>query len=96
MQAELRASYKPTSPVRSSLKGSLEYFLTERYCLYTVHERKVYRCDIHHLPWPLQDAQAQIPTNTVASASGIHLPSSDPLLHFAKRLEVLIWPLHRA
>ena len=94
--AEFRASYKPIAPPRQSERNSLEHFLTERYCLYTVHEREVYRCDIHHLPWPLQDAEAQIETNTVASASGIHLPSSAQLLHFAKQLEVLIWPLVRA
>jgi hypothetical protein len=71
----------------------LEYFLTERYCLYTVHERNVYRCEIHHLPWPLQDAQATLEVNTMAAAAGIQLPERVPWLHFAKRLDVLIWPL---
>jgi hypothetical protein len=31
----------------------------------------------------------------MASAAGIALPPSQPLLHFAKKLDVLIWPLVR-
>lgn len=93
--AELRAQYRPTSSVRLREPGSLEHWLTERYCLYTVAEGKVYRGDIHHVQWPLQDAAAQIENNTMLSAAGISLPSIPPLLHFAKRLEVLIWPLRR-
>jgi hypothetical protein len=53
----------------------------------------VYRSEIHHEQWPLQDAEAEIQENTMAAAAGITLPNSAPLLHFAKRLEVLIWPL---
>jgi len=95
MAAEFRGRYRSVTPVRQSRKDSLEHFLTERYCLYTVVGGRVHRCDIHHLPWPLQKAEAQIETNTMAYASGILFPSSDPLLHFAQRLDVLIWPLRR-
>lgn len=94
--ADFRGIYQPAGPVRQSLKNSLEHFLTERYCLYTVHNRQVYRCDIHHLQWPLQDAQARLETNTMAAGAGIQLPDSMPLLHFARQLEVLIWPLRHA
>ncbi len=80
-QAEFRGSYRPTGPVRE--KMPIERFLTERYCLYTTHKRELYRCDIHHLPWPLQDAEADIERNTVAAAAQISLPDTAPLLHFA-------------
>jgi hypothetical protein len=88
--------YHPIAPVRRSEKNSVEHFLTERYCLYTVQGGNVHRCEIHHRPWPLQDAQAEIDVNTMAAAAGIHLPKSAPLLQFARRLDVLIWPLHAA
>ena len=94
--AEFRASYRPISEVRFRDNGSLEHWLTERYCLYTTHQEQVYRCDIHHLPWPLQDAQAGIEINTVAVADGLSLPATRPILHFSCRQEVLIWPLSRA
>jgi uncharacterized protein YqjF (DUF2071 family) len=73
----------------------LEHWLTERYCLYTVFRGQVYRCDIHHVPWPLQSAAAEIRVNTMAAAAKIDLPSTPPLLHFARKQEVLIWPIHR-
>jgi len=93
--AEFRASYRPVGPVRVRDQGTIEDFLTARYCLYTVHQGHVCRCEIHHLPWPLQDAEADFECNTVARAAHITLPGSTPLLHFSKRLEVLIWPLRR-
>lgn len=94
--AELRARYAPHSAIRLRAPGTLEHWLTERYCLYTAHRARIYRCEIHHAPWPLQDASAQISANTMASAAGIHLPHAPPLLHFSKRQEVLVWPLQPA
>ena len=75
-------------------KGSLEYFLTERYCLYVVERGKVRRADIHHVPWPLQRAEAQVVRSTMALADGIELPQEAPHLLFAKRLDVLVWLSH--
>lgn len=92
--AIFRAHYGATSPPRSAQPGSIEYFLAERYCLYTVWRGAVYRGDIHHLPWPLQHASAQIEENTVARAIGIEMDAMRPdLTSFAKELKVLIWPL---
>jgi uncharacterized protein YqjF (DUF2071 family) len=93
--AEFRGRYRAVADVRVREKGSIENWLTERYCLYTVHGGCVYRGEIHHAPWPLQEAEAEFETNTVASAAGISLPATAPLLQFARRLEVLIWPLRR-
>ena len=94
-QAGFEASYQGVSSVCRRDKRTLEHFLTERYCLYTTHDLHVYRGDIHHLPWPLQNAEAEIRRNTVAAAAQIAPQDCCPLLHFAKRLEVLIWPLRR-
>lgn len=94
--AEFHAAYRPITQVLPRNKNSLEHWLTARYCLYAVHQSEVYQCEIHHLPWPLQDAEALIEQNTMASAASINLPDTEPLLHFSKRLDVLIWPLRRA
>jgi uncharacterized protein len=95
--AQFTATYRPTGPVRNPERGSLEYFLTERYCLYTVDRKdRVMRGDIHHPPWPIQSAVGDIRENTMADAAGIHLPQSAPLLHFAKRQDVVVWPLRGA
>jgi uncharacterized protein len=95
-QAEFRGRYGPIAPVERRQPGSLEHWLTERYCLYTVHRDTVYRGEIHHAPWRVQDASAKIGANSMASAADIILPDINPLLHFAKHQDVLIWPLERA
>lgn len=88
--AEFRARYRPAGEAFTAAPGTLEYFLTERYCLYTVlRGGRVLRVDIDHVPWPLQPAEAEIETNTMAAASGIALPNRPPLLHFARRLDVV-------
>jgi uncharacterized protein YqjF (DUF2071 family) len=94
--ADFEATYGPTGEVFEAKLGSLEDWLTARYCLYAVDRReRVYRGEIHHLPWPLQRAEAAIKTNSMAQAGGIQLPDIPPLLHFSRRLEVLIWALRR-
>jgi uncharacterized protein YqjF (DUF2071 family) len=93
-RAVLRASYEPAGPVSHPADGTLEHFLTERYCLYTVDGRgRVRRADIHHAPWPLQPARAEFAENTMTEALGLRLPDGEPLLHYAARQDVLIWPL---
>jgi uncharacterized protein YqjF (DUF2071 family) len=94
--AELKGRYRPTGSVRIRNQGTLEHWLTERYCLYTLVRNSVYRSEIHHAPWPLQDSEGEFSVNTLAIAAGIHLPEIQPLLHFAKRLKVLVWPLKKA
>lgn len=72
-------------------RGSLEYFLTERYCLYARRrDGAVLRSEIHHAPWHLQRARAEFAENTMTKALGVDL-SGKPLLHFAKLQEVVVW-----
>jgi hypothetical protein len=72
--AEFKATYEPVSTPFVPGVGSVEYFLTERYCLYH-HNRHghPYRLEIHHRPWSLQLARATITMNTMAAASHLTL-----------------------
>lgn len=84
--------YRPAGEVFRGQAGSLEHFLTERYCLYAVDaEGRIIRGEVHHAPWPLQRAEAEIVSNTMPEADGIHFAATKPLLHFAKRLDVVVW-----
>lgn len=95
-EAELVATYQPVGPVFRAAPGSLEDWLTARYCLYAVSRSgRLYRGDIHHVPWPLQPAEAEIARNTMARAQGISLPNVQPLLHYAERMDMLCWPIRR-
>jgi uncharacterized protein len=86
------ATYEPAGKPFEPSPGSLEYFLTERYCLYHRNHRNVpYRLEIHHPPWTLQPARGQLLRNEMADINGIALPHSPPLLHFAKRQDMVAW-----
>jgi uncharacterized protein YqjF (DUF2071 family) len=88
-----RARYGPEGPELPVRDGSLERWLAERYCLYTLDdEQRVHRGEIHHPPWSLHGAWAEIETNTMAMPLGIDL-AGEPLLHFSPRQDVVIWPL---
>ncbi|MFL5732486.1 MAG: DUF2071 domain-containing protein, partial [Chloroflexia bacterium] len=52
---------------------------------------RLYRCEIHHPPWQLQRASADIRENTMALYHGIQLPETEPLLHYAGYMKALIW-----
>jgi uncharacterized protein len=90
--AHFKGRYRPIGPVFHPSPGTLQHFVTERYCLYTVDRaRRVRRLEIHHPPWPLQPAEASIEVNTMPDANGITGPTTPPLLHFAKRQDVITW-----
>jgi uncharacterized protein YqjF (DUF2071 family) len=90
--ATFTSRYRPAGPVDPPRAGSIEYFLTERYCLYRVDgSSRTHRLEIHHPPWPLQIATATIERNTMADAAGIRLPPSAPLLHYAHRQDMVAW-----
>lgn len=90
--ATFAASYRPVGePVRSA-PGSLEAFLTERYRLYAWSKGRLYRSEIDHVPWPLQPAEADVGRNDLPAVNGLRV-EGQPLAHYARRLDVRIWPL---
>jgi uncharacterized protein YqjF (DUF2071 family) len=92
-----RGRYAPIGPVREASPRSLEGWLTERYCLYTLDAAGALAIgEILHDPWPLQPAEAHIERNDLAAPSGLTLANPPALLHFARRLEVRLWGLQAA
>ncbi len=87
-------TYGPAGQVAApSRPGTLAYFLTERYCLYTTGFGRLLVGEVHHEPWPLQPAQAEWRSNELAAAYDFTLPEIAPVLHFSRSLQVFIWPL---
>ena len=90
--AELVVRYEPVGPPFHAEPGTLDHFLTERYCLYNVDARfRAYRLEIHHPPWTLQGAAATFAVNTMAEAAGVRLPAIAPVLHYSARQDTLAW-----
>jgi uncharacterized protein YqjF (DUF2071 family) len=83
----------PTRKLAQSKLGTIEYFLTERYCLFSRDSMgRLHRANIHHAPWPLEEAEAEIEHNDLAAQVGLRLPDTKPLLYYSRRLAVYVWP----
>ena len=87
------ATYEPAGMAFEPESGTLEHFLTERYCLYAADESGLYRAEIHHTPWRILPAGVSIDLNTMPP-DGLEL-DGEPLCHVAERQDVVIWPLER-
>jgi uncharacterized protein YqjF (DUF2071 family) len=95
-EARLEMRYEAKGGSAPAEPGSLAHFLTERYCLYTLDEdRNPLRAEIHHPPWQLCPAKAEISENSMAPQA-LRLPGEDPLLHYSEMQDVLIWRPQRA
>ncbi len=93
--AEFRTLWQIGAPFPPSEPGSLEFFLTERYCLYSEHKGALYRARIHHHPWQLRKAILTSLSSTMIESLKLPTPKGDPLLHYAEELSVDIWGLTR-
>ncbi len=92
--ARFRARYRGLGLMA---QGPLEQFLTARYALYTALQGgTLLRGDIHHLPWPLERAEAEFELNELPAAHGFSLPRSEPMLHYSRELLVYVWAVEPA
>jgi uncharacterized protein YqjF (DUF2071 family) len=78
------ARYRATGETFHAEPGSLEWFLTERYRIFTADAS----AEMHHDRWLLAPAEAEI---ELASIAPFTLNGS-PRCHFAFRQDALIWP----
>jgi hypothetical protein len=93
--ANFDAAWTFGEPLPATEPDSLDFFLTERYCLYSAYKEQLYRCRIFHQPWPLRRAEVSAHDSTLLEALGLPEPAVAPLLHYAEEIKVDIWPLRR-
>jgi uncharacterized protein YqjF (DUF2071 family) len=84
-RGSFRASYHGVGAPAPAGPGTLEHFLVERYCLYG--DEGHIRADIHHSPWPLQSAEAEVEHHGIAPVE----LDGEPICHYSHRLDVVIW-----
>ena len=91
-----RARYRGLGPSERTVEirpGSFEYFMTERNCLFGMNRHgQATRTNLHYIPWPLEEAEAEIEQNDLAASIGFNLPNLSPVLHYSRRLAVYVWP----
>ncbi len=91
-RANFHARYRSTGDLLSVHRASLEEWLVERYCLYAARAGgATFRVEVHHLPWLLQSAEAELNADELFFAAQLPAPDSPPLLHFSARQDALTW-----
>jgi uncharacterized protein len=94
-----KARYRGLGPSRRLVEirsGSFEHFMSERPCVFSTNRAgQPIRANLHHVPWPLEEAEAEIERNDLPAALGIKLPAAPPILHYSRRMALYIWQLER-
>lgn len=86
--------YEPVGTPAPAAVGTQEHFLAERYVLYTASEGRLWQAQVHHEPYPLQRARAELAREGLVAAAGIERPEGPPpLTHFAREVSVEIFAL---
>ena len=95
--AQLRGTSNAKGSPRTAEKGTLEYFLFERYCLYTEHKGCLRRAYVHHQPWSFKDGNVQLETNTLLESYTMDLEVLAPdVVHVSEGLPVKTWSIEVA
>jgi|SRR5829696_3401084 len=92
--AEFEAVWTVGDRLPQSEPGSLQFFLTERYILYSARKGALYRARIFHRPWPLHEASLLSCRSAMMESQGLpSLGEGVPLLHQqGEPLRVRVWP----
>jgi len=94
--ADFEAAWRVGDELGEARPGSLDFFLVERYCLYSAHKGRLYRARIFHRPWTLQSASLLSYSSTMLESQGLPAPGGEPLLHQqGEPLRVRVWPRTR-
>ena len=89
--AEYEASYTVAGEFFEAQPGSLEHWLTARYCLYSANRSgRIFRGEIDHPPWSLAPAAYTERTNTMGNQIGLEF-TGEPHILFAKTVNVRAW-----
>ena len=93
--AQFRARWSIGESLPESTVGCLEFFVTERYCLYSENNGRLYRARIHHPPWRLRKATLSSLDSSMIETLELPTPAGQPLLQYAEELKVDIWMIRR-
>jgi uncharacterized protein YqjF (DUF2071 family) len=75
-------------------RGDLEFFLTERYRLYTILAGRLAFADVEHEPWPLQQSHVIHLEQSLLRSAGLPPATEEPLVLFSRGVRVAVGRPH--
>ena len=89
--ATFEASWRTTGSHEVAAAESLDYFLSERYCLYATHRGRTVCGEITHQPWQLAPVDLDLVSNDMARLLSLQLDGPPVSALAAKPLDVACW-----
>lgn len=87
------ARYRLGRMLGASTEGTLAYWLLERYLLFTVKRDRVYRGQVHHVPYPAQEVEVLTFDEDLLAAAGLPPTDGAPpeVAHYASGVDVEVF-----
>jgi uncharacterized protein YqjF (DUF2071 family) len=89
-----RYDYRPAGPARTAAPGSLDFFLAERYLLYSSSRDGLFTGRVHHAPYALAPAAVDAWSALPAAWDGLPVPAGPPeSALWVEQVDVAVHPL---
>lgn len=91
----VRYAYRPQGELRAATPGSFEFFLVERYLLFSIGRRgQLHTGRVHHSPYTFADAICEEWSGEPLRQAGFPLPVDEPAsLLYSPGVDVTVYPL---
>lgn len=87
--------YRPVTGEYTPSTSSLAYWLVERYIFWSEHNSYLYRGDIFHEPWKLQEAEVMLSEQNMLLDFPRIEKACNPVFHYAAKKKVYSWHVRK-
>jgi hypothetical protein len=92
----IKGSYTPSDELIDIRINQLDYWLTERYRLYSSNRfSNIYTAKIDHPPWSLQKASVTLDQNTLFTPFEFNLAEDTPIAHYSDGMQTNFWNIKK-
>jgi hypothetical protein len=83
--------YRPGALLGPSAEGTFEYFLLERYLLFSLKGDRVYEGQVEHVPYPAQQVELASLDESLIAAAGLAREGEPCAVHYAAGVDVEVF-----
>jgi uncharacterized protein len=91
--ADFEAHYRIGAHLGPAAPGTFEHFLAERYLLFATAGEGLVMGQVHHRPYPLQQAEVLSVSETLVAAAGLPAPEGAPHALYCPGVDVDVYAL---
>lgn len=93
-QVVSRYLYRGMGRAAETVPGSLEFFLAERYLLFTEIKGRIFSGQVYHTPYPLEQAEVEVYDDNILLLNGFRPMDRPPdLAHYSIGVKVDVYPI---